>query len=200
MRGPKAVEWLTSVAVVGVLAMWGLPAYHNSVSNKQLNTARNELITVLNTARSEAVLKRTNVTVCPKKSLHDRECAQQEDWSEGWLVFYDKEGSRKMNGESDLILNTEPLYGDLSINYLSTHGAPEKQNPSKGDLLAAVTFNHRGFASKSAGSFSICDDRKDEYARGVVLASTGSIYLARDSDRDEDFIPEDSAGNNLRCL
>ena len=197
MRGPKSIEWMASVVVVAILATWGLPAYNNSVSNKQLNTARNELITILNTARSEAVLKRMAVTVCPKLQKNAVQCDPNGNWNNGVLVFYDKKNDKKYGVDDTIILNSEPPYGDLHIYF-----HPLKQlNQSQSDQLMdrTISFNKQGFASQSAGAFSVCDHRDEAFVRGVVLTSTGNVYFAKDTDRDEDFIPEDSEGHNLRC-
>ena len=116
MRGPKSIEWMASVVVVAILATWGLPAYNNSVSNKQLNTARNELITILNTARSEAVLKRMAVTVCPKLQKNAVQCDPNGNWNNGVLVFYDKKNDKKYGVDDTIILNSEPPF-----NHSTTH-------------------------------------------------------------------------------
>ncbi len=184
MRGISVVETLATLAVTGILASWAFPAYQNSVSNKQLNTVRNELITVLNTGRSEAVLKRTHVTVCPRAGRGSMTCGTAQQWGEGWLLFLDEDNDRALNPSgSDLLLATEPIAAGVELHF----------------PIDAVTFNRHGFAQGAAGTFVFCDRRRDEFLRGLILANMGSVRMAEDSSKDSDFIPEGGDGTNLTC-
>lgn len=184
--GASMVEVVVGALLAGILAMWAFPAYNHSVQNKQLHVVRNELISLLHTARKEAVVKRTPVVLCPLSSTA-LTCGTPSDWSNGWLLFFDRAEGQADSGavvsDADLIIATDPVYADASIAF--PHGK--------------IVFNRNGFVLKASGAFAICDDRGEDYARGIILSKTGSVQIAEDSNKDTDFIPEDREGNNIVC-
>lgn len=77
-KGFTILELMTALAITAVLVAMAAPGFRDSSANSSMRSATIDLITALNTARSEAVSRRTDVTVS----------AVNANWSEGWVIDY----------------------------------------------------------------------------------------------------------------
>ncbi|MFT6554461.1 MAG: type IV fimbrial biogenesis protein FimT [Alloalcanivorax venustensis] len=78
-RGFTLIELMLGILVAGVLLALAVPSFQNLMANNALRTASADLVTAINTARSQAVSLRKDVILKQKNS----------DWSDGWEVEYD---------------------------------------------------------------------------------------------------------------
>lgn len=83
--GFTLIELLMTVVIFGVLLSVAAPSMRAVAQNSRLTAAHNELTGSLQLARSEAVKRRTSVSVCARAT--NSTCG--EDWRTGWLVFTD---------------------------------------------------------------------------------------------------------------
>lgn len=90
-------ELMMTVAVAGVVLTLGVPSFVDMVRNNRAATNVNELLTAFSIARSEAIRRGLNVTVC--RSSDGVTCG--DDWADGWIVFRD-------NAASDTAAPDEP--------------------------------------------------------------------------------------------
>ncbi|NDP48691.1 MAG: prepilin-type N-terminal cleavage/methylation domain-containing protein [Sulfuriferula multivorans] len=81
-RGFTLIELLVTMAVAAILLTVALPNFQNFVINSRMATQANDLITALNMARSEAVKRGANVTICA--SSNQTSCTG--GWQQGWIV------------------------------------------------------------------------------------------------------------------
>ena len=63
VRGFTLIELMVTIAVLAIIAVMAAPSFSNMIAKQQLNTTTQDLISTLNEARSQAVLKRTTITV-----------------------------------------------------------------------------------------------------------------------------------------
>jgi type IV fimbrial biogenesis protein FimT len=77
--GFTLIELMLGITVAAVLLALAVPSFQNVTANNALRTASADLITAINTARSQAVNLRKDVVLKQKNS----------DWSDGWEVEYD---------------------------------------------------------------------------------------------------------------
>lgn len=82
IRGFTLVELLVTMAVAAILLTIAVPSYQNFVINSRMAAQANDLITALNLARSEAVKRGANVTICA--SSNGTGCTGS--WHQGWIV------------------------------------------------------------------------------------------------------------------
>lgn len=80
-RGFTLIELLVTLAVAAILLGVAVPNYQNFVISSRMATQANDLITALNMARSEAVKRAADVTVCAGAAG----CASTA-WAQGWNV------------------------------------------------------------------------------------------------------------------
>lgn len=81
-RGFTLIELLVTMAVAAILLTIAVPNFQMFVMNNRMASQANDLITALNLARSEAVKRAANVTVCA--SSDGASCTG--DWAAGWIV------------------------------------------------------------------------------------------------------------------
>lgn len=92
-RGMTAVELLFTMAIAGLVLALAVPNFRDFVQNNRAAEEANALVGALALARSEAVTRGVPVTVCG--SADNATCADDVDWSTGWIVFtdFDADGS-----------------------------------------------------------------------------------------------------------
>lgn len=64
-RGFTLVELLVTVAVIAIMAALAVPNFANLVRSSRLTSAANEMVAMLQIARTTAISSRANTTVCP---------------------------------------------------------------------------------------------------------------------------------------
>ncbi|MDP2326381.1 MAG: GspH/FimT family pseudopilin [Gammaproteobacteria bacterium] len=114
-RGYTAVELLFTVAIAGLVMALAVPNFRNFVLNNRAAEEANALVGALSIARSEAVTRGIPVTVC--SSDDNATCADDPDWSAGWIVFTDANapvGSVDAGAQPDTVLRALPALRDGS--------------------------------------------------------------------------------------
>lgn len=114
-RGYTAVELLFTVAIAGLVLALAVPNFRNFVLNNRAAEEANALVGALAVARSEAVTRGIPVTVCA--SDDNATCADDTDWSTGWIVFTDANapvGSVDAGAQPDTVLRALPALRDGS--------------------------------------------------------------------------------------
>ncbi len=81
-RGFTLIELLVTMSVAAILIAIAVPNFQMFVMNNRMASQANDLITALNMARSEAVKRAANVTVCA--SSNGTGCTGT--WEQGWIV------------------------------------------------------------------------------------------------------------------
>lgn len=90
-RGFTLVELMLVIAVLAVTLTLGFPSFQGAMRSSRIATATNELMASMNLARSTAIRSGSWVSVCP--SQDGVNCLADADWSQGWLVFTDRQGA-----------------------------------------------------------------------------------------------------------
>ena len=176
--GFTLTELLIVVAIGGILLTFAVPSFTETIQNNRMATQINELHASLSFARSEAVKRNRTVTVC--RSDNASTCSG--DWQDGWIVFLDTNFDGAFNGSDEILRVHGALNEDMTLDFDQTR----------------VSYASSGIASGGMnGTFTLCDQRGDLRARGLLIGASGRPRLATDSD--DNGIPEDGSSTDLAC-
>ena len=164
--GLTMTELLTALGVIAIsLSMVGT-SYDSVVSNNRRATTINQLVSTMHAARSEAITRNVQVTICP--SSDGEACTDGADWGIGWMYFTDVDRDRVPNGD-DVILGRSPATPRLRITS-DEFPAFLVYRPS-GRVMADTPDD-------DSGQFTFCDHRGADFARVVIIGSSGQPSLS----------------------
>lgn len=181
--GFTLIELMITVVIASILAATAIPSFNNMIKNGRTMSVYNGLVSELSYARSEAVKRSQNVSVCARAS--DTSCASTtSDWSDGWLVYVETINNSSLDNGEEILRVNQKLVNDLTLN------AHDFSNTT------VITYRPRGNTS-SPGYFTVCDDRGSDYAKAVNILITGAVRKAVDAN-DNDIV-EDMSGTDINC-
>ncbi len=183
--GFTLVELMAVLAIASALLVVALPSFSILLKNNRMLSLVYEMRAALNTARSEALAQRTFVTLC---SSNDGTSCSGE-WKDGYIAFRDTNGDGTVDDpttpDGDEIVLAKIL--DVYTSKFTYSDLPDHR----------VRFDARGYATDFNGTFTICDDRGETEARGLILTSSGIVRAAEDP-KDTDVML-DHEENELDC-
>ncbi|MEJ1464682.1 MAG: GspH/FimT family pseudopilin [Candidatus Sedimenticola sp. (ex Thyasira tokunagai)] len=146
-KGMTLVELMVTLAVGGILLAIAVPSYRTMVQNNRLAAGANEFVSSMSLARSEALKRRTDITV----TAADSSTAGNEWGKGGWTV---KEGAT--------LLKTVPAFsGDITFNSTGNN--------------SSFTYSADGSANAS-DTIDLCTG-SGETGRQVSLSATGRVSV-----------------------
>jgi type IV fimbrial biogenesis protein FimT len=154
-EGFTLLEVLTSLAVASILLTAAVPAMQDFIIRNRMSAEVNTFVASLYLARSEAVKRLRNVSLCPVKS--GGACDNSKEWEQGWKVYY-----------------TDPTTGSEIVL---------QQNPALPGRFKIIG-NQSGFGydptgqlavAGTAGSYIFCDTGDVAQARIVVVSGEGRV-------------------------
>jgi len=86
-QGFTMLELLVAVAIAAVLFTIGVPMFRDVTLGSRLSAAANNLLSSVQLARSEAIKRNVNVTLCA--SSDGQSCAASGGWEQGWITIID---------------------------------------------------------------------------------------------------------------
>ncbi|MTW22384.1 GspH/FimT family pseudopilin [Allochromatium palmeri] len=97
-QGFTIIELMITVALALIVLTIGVPNFRSIIQNNRATTITNDLVTALQTARSEAIKQRKHATVC-RRNNSGTGCENGVDWSAGWLVWRDDDGDDTLDND-----------------------------------------------------------------------------------------------------
>ena len=88
--GFTLIEMIVTVAIAGILASIAIPSFTKMIERNRISTGTNEFLGALILARSEAVKRSQNVTVCVSNAAQtacETDNTKKVEFSNGWLIF-----------------------------------------------------------------------------------------------------------------
>lgn len=158
MRGFTLIELLVTLAIAAILLGIAVPNFVTFIQNNRLATQANDLVTMLNYARSEAVKRNQTITVC--SSSDGTSCAGSTTWDGGLIVFVDNNGDGVVDGGEDV---------------LQVRQAMEGSNTLRSGAQTRFTYQSNGFLASNNDVFRLCDARGTAVARAITISLQGRV-------------------------
>jgi type IV fimbrial biogenesis protein FimT len=158
--GFTLVETMTTLAVASILLTATVPPMQDFVIRNRMSTEVNTFLASLYLARSEAVKRLQDVSLCPTTT--GISCDNSNNWDQGWMVYADVDNDNTYSS-GDVVIQQNPRLPDRFKNTGQT-------GPN-----ANITFNSRG--SSNSGSFSFTDTGGVADPRCLTVSSAGRSYV-----------------------
>ncbi|MDF2076917.1 GspH/FimT family pseudopilin [Pseudomonas mendocina] len=149
-RAFTLIELMVTLAVLAVVISLAAPSFSNMLQENRLAAMSNELQGALQLARSEAVKRRANVTLC-RSNADQTACDNETDWAGGWI----------MTAGTEVLKVWDPIQGVVVTG------------PNSG-----IVFRNNGMASAQSWTVthSSCTGQQK---RTISVNATGSTTLAK---------------------
>ena len=168
-NGFTILELLIALGIVGILAAVAMPGFMETIGAAGVNGASKTLNNTLSLARSEAISRGQDVSICPANTTMD-DCSVTS-WSNGWIVFIDTNGdatgatgSIDLAGTTpDVIIQTFQPLNDVVVT----------------STLDLLQYNSRGYGLNGATvTLKICpEDNNASNARSIIVGLAGSARI-----------------------
>ena len=172
--GFTLIELIVTVSIVAILSSIAAPSFRSMLESNKASVAANEMVSVLLLARSEALKRRNNVTVCT--SIDQTTCAgnSEKDFSKGWIVFVDCDKNQVKATSATVDCGNAALEAETLIKAgLGTQG----MNVNKGGTVANAhyfTYNFTGRTDVPA-TFTVSNKNASTALKEVVVSLTGRV-------------------------
>ena len=156
--GFSLIEAVTIIAIAAIGLVVGVPSYQGMIERERTSSAMHLLTAHMASARSTAISYRIPTVVCPSDRAGG--CRSDGDWSQGWLMFFDKDGNRRPDAREDILRDENaPIHPSLRI--VSSKGRPE------------LRYLPDGRSAGSKLSVRLCGD--DKLLGVVIVNNVGQV-------------------------
>ncbi|HEY5971262.1 MAG TPA: Tfp pilus assembly protein FimT/FimU [Pseudoxanthomonas sp.] len=112
--GFSLIEAVTVMAIAAIGLAVGVPSYRGMIERQRTSSAMHLLSAQMASARITAITYRIPTVVCPSDRAGG--CRSDGDWSQGWLMFFDKDGNRQPDAREDILRDENaPIHPSLRI-------------------------------------------------------------------------------------
>lgn len=150
--GFTLIELIVTIAVASILVVVAIPNFRTLLQNNRMTTHVNELLSDVNFARSEAIKRRSNITICT--STTGTSCTGG-NWRDGRLIM----------DASAVVLRVRGPF-EIATDTLTTTGPDPLIFDRSGGIPLAI-------------SFTFCDIRGASYGKLLNLNAIGQPALDR---------------------
>jgi type IV fimbrial biogenesis protein FimT len=158
--GFTMIELMLTIAIVAIVMSIAIPNFTTTIKNNRLTTQANDFVTALNIARSEAVKRGYQVTLC--KSTNGTACVTTGNWAQGWIIFADQDNDRVF---------------DVGETTLRVQGGTQGQISMLGSaqITSIISYASGGqiAPSNAQHTITICDDRAGNFGKTITINPLG---------------------------
>lgn len=156
-RGFTLIELLITISLVTILLLIVSPSFTELIESNKQRTARDLLISALNTAQQQALSKNISVFLCP--SSDGITCSTLWAGSTGWLVYEDL--------DRDGTLDTSEIIVSQINTDISTIA----------NATPLIIFSPTGHVD-NASTFTLCGHSTNQVSSQISITRMGTIEAA----------------------
>ena len=160
-RGFTLYELVVTLALVAILFGLAIPSFADSLARQRQRVEIDALFHAIHLARKESIMRRKVVSLCP--SFDGKTCSSDQDWSQGWLMFENKDRDSPPRVDSG-----EPVL----IVHKVADGVRIEANRRAFTLRAT-------FLRATNGTLVVCDDADRIAPKALVISYTGRPRVTR---------------------
>ena len=184
--GLTLLELVVTLSVLATLLLYAIPAFNGLLAREQRTAAMNQVLGAVQFARAAAIRYRSRTILCPGPSAGEPRCGARDQWHAGALVFLDRNGNARRDGDETVLLRVPGWHDGGRIRWRAFRNR------------SYLAFQPQGVTDWQNGAFTWCPPAgKPPPPLQVVLNGAGRTRTAQDSDGDG--IPENSRGEPVRC-
>ena len=161
-HGFTLIELIIVLAISGILLGLAVPSFSQMLARNQQTAQLYTLFHHHQYARSEAIKTNSRVLLC--KSSDGQQCTKESEWSDGWIIFSDRDNDKKISLNERVIHIQQALPVSLSLKYrgFGSH-----------NYIRYYADGH----SSTNGTFTLCNPMGDESAKGIIISRTGRARI-----------------------
>lgn len=126
--GYSLLELIACLVITSILLLLATPAWHNIIQQQQETAITQRLTQTLNYARTQAILRKQTLIICPLANPDKVICGQ--DWQQGWQIMTEQaERLRYMAAPVAIPIQWRDLRQTQQIN-VAPNGTTEGYNGS----------------------------------------------------------------------
>ena len=156
--GFTLIELMVTVAVAAVILGLAIPSFAEFIARTRLATATNELVSLINIGRTEAIKRGTRVVVC--RSADGTAC-DGTSWGDGIAVFVDSNRDNAVDAGEPILRSVTTIPDTLTLS-------------ATGGLAQRVVFSPAGSALTN-GEIALIGGTTDKLKRCVHVAPSGRV-------------------------
>lgn len=167
--GFTLIELMVTLLLASIVLSYGVPSFRSMMLNSRQSTTMNNFLTSMMLARTEAVKRHQNITLCA--SSDNASCSNSGGWEQGWIVFSDQNSNAVFDAGEVLIR----AYSGI------TNGATLRGTAG---IRTSLSYQLNGFiVPGNNGMIVYCDARVQNFAnnasnsRVLVISPTGQARV-----------------------
>ncbi|CDG84425.1 GspH/FimT family pseudopilin [Janthinobacterium agaricidamnosum] len=114
-QGFTLLELMVVLLIAAVLGAAGTLSMRDMVARQQLRTTTNDLFAAIDLTRSLAIARGSRVMLMPLDP-------GGVDWSQGWVIFADRNGNSVFDDADELIVQQGPVASGITISSVFSSG------------------------------------------------------------------------------
>lgn len=168
IHGFTFIEALITVCILGIALVVSTPSLLNLINKNKTIVMRDELLSALSLARSTAITTGSWATVCSGNARQTQCNRASDDWSNGWLVFSDKNRNGRVDKNERIISVKGGMTSGATINATNNR----------------ITYDSQGIADGYQSTFLFCSQASQKSKPvGIHVSSFGRLREITSNDK-----------------
>ncbi len=165
--GLTLIELLVVIALAGILITIAVPSYTQFMTENRMASEMNDFVTALMLARSEAIKRGQEVTVCASSDGSD--CSDGA-WSAGWLIYRNPQNAGQVPASADIIR--------VHAGFSSTDSLSASSPFNTGQSVSFTPLGILISSELTGGTFTLTDSPAQSFLTRCLALGPGGQPMA----------------------